>query len=456
MNEEAPTILITDRDQLAGWSLQNELMAAGYRVSTAASGGEVIQLSRNNPPGMIVYDAQTPDVNGMDLLNTLAQMNVQSAVILVSDQDDARSAVEALKAGAVDYVPRPFEMGDLVQRIDKAMASRRIDGAVYGVHSEPVVHHGLDNVVAVGPAMQKVIGIATQIARQSNSTVLLRGETGVGKDLMARAIHRLSPRSEQPFVEINCPSFPSPLLESELFGHEKGAYTDARTQKKGLLEVAHLGTVFLNEIGEIEPNIQAKLLQFLEQKVFRRIGSTQERLVDVRVIAATNQPLERAVEEGRFRQDLYFRLNVIPIVVPPLRERKEDVVALVDHFLRIFRSEFSRPDLTIEPEALRRLKEYNWPGNVRELKNVLERMALLQKNNVMLEEHLPEEILHAARPQEEEASPLVEQEKVLILKTMKESGWNQSLAARRLKITRDTLRYRMKKYNIRSPLHTAY
>jgi len=449
------SILVVDDEQLVRWSLENDLQRAGFHVATASSGEEAIHSIKTNEPDLVLLDILMPGMDGLQVLKEIRQTGATCMVLMLSAQVDIRYAVEAVRNGAYDYIPKPFDLDDVILRIEKALSHRGLEQEVNRYRNQQTHRHGLENIVAVSAPMQAILQTISRIAAQGSSTVLIQGETGVGKDLLANAIHTLSPRAEGPFVEINCPSFPAHLLESELFGHERGAFTDARTKKEGLLEIAHRGTAFLNEIGDMELPIQAKLLQFLEKKVFRRIGSTKERMVDVRVIVATNQDLEKAVREGRFRQDLFFRLNVIPLHVSPLRERVEDIPVLVEHFLEQFRIEMSKPGLDIALEALELLKWYPWPGNVRELRNCLERAVLLGGIGPITVHSLPPEIVSHARQNNiqpttsgDEPSPLVEQEKRMILQALEQAGWNQSQAARILRISRDTLRYRMNKYRI--------
>lgn len=464
-NHQGANILIVDDEQLVRWSLENDLKEAGYHVGTASSGEEAIETIRASEPDLVLLDIVLPGMHGIDVLKEIRKSGATCIVIMLTALTDLSHAVEAIRAGAHDYIPKPFDLNDILLRVEKALSHKVLENEVNRYRSQQIQRRGLENIVAVSPPMQTIIETITTLAGQGTGTVLIRGESGVGKDLLASAIHALSPRAKEPFVEVNCPSFPPHLLENELFGHERGAFTDARTRKEGLLEIAHKGTVFLNEIGDVELPVQAKLLQFLEKKVFRRIGSTQERKVDVRVLVATNKNLEQAVRDGAFRQDLFYRLNVIPLDVPPLRERPEDIPVLIEHFLEQFRSEFSKPGLDIDPEAVSILTSYHWPGNVRELRNCLERMVLLSTGNRIARQSLPSEILSGrssltAAPapvgpggphnavQSEPDSPLVEQEKRMILRALEQSRWNQSKAARLLKISRDTLRYRIKKYGI--------
>lgn len=451
------TLLIVDDEELVRWSLEQDLKEAGYNVLSAGDGEKALQLIQTHEPDLVLLDIQLPGMSGFEVLSAIQKNNHSSMVMMLTVVSDIDSAVAAVKAGAVDYVTKPFEFNDILLRIEKNLQQNQLIKEVKHFRSMQSQHSALDNIIAVSPATQDVIQTINQIAGQGKSTVLIRGESGVGKDLFSKAIHNISPRASAPFIEVNCPSFPAQLLENELFGHERGAFTDARARKEGLVELANKGTVFLNEISEINSNTQAKLLNFLEKKTFRRIGSTREREVDVRVIAATNQNLEKLVAEGQFRQDLFYRLNVIPIYIPPLRVRKEDVPALIEHFLQSFRLEFSKPRLQIADNVLECMIRYDWPGNVRELKNCMERMVLLTKGNIIEDGVIPKEIVDQCNQKQVETveeemmkSPLAQNEVGLIKDALNQAEGNQSRAARILKISRDTLRYRLKKYNIRT------
>lgn len=452
-------ILVAGQDPWTRQVLEKGLRRKGVSIQNALTGEEVSNLIRQKEPDLILLNVNLPDQDGIHFLRELRLLGYGGQVIMLSAESDIRLAVDSVRAGACDYITQPFDLSDVLHRIDKVLEQRLLEKTHTGQKTKKI-QKDLKNFIAESPPMRHIIETIARIAEQGHSTCMIRGETGVGKDCVAHAIHTLSPRDQAPFVEINCPSFPAHLLENELFGHERGAFTDARSRKEGLLETAHKGTAFLNEIGDIEASIQAKLLQFLESKIFRRIGSTQERSVDVRVIVATNCNLEKLVEEGRFRSDLFYRLNVIPIYIPPLRERIEDIPALVRHFLHKFSHDFSKPDLNITAEALEILMRYNWPGNVRELRNYLERAVLLSSNGLLTPASLPHEVLQKVHSSTmsvslsfDKTSPLVEQEKRLILDALNRAGWNQSKAARLLRITRDTLRYRMKKHEITTPVY---
>lgn len=449
------SILIVDDEELVRWSLQHDLAKAGYQVYSTSSGEEAISILQNHEPEITLLDVQLPGMNGFEVLSAIQNHNISTLVMMLTVVTELPVAVKAIRAGAIDYITKPFELNDVLLRIENAIQQNGMKRELNRLRSRQTQSSALEDIIAVSPKTQQVLETAAQIAESGNSTVLVRGESGVGKDIISGAIHNLSPRSKAAFIEVNCPSFPSQLLENELFGHERGAFTDARASKEGLVELAHKGTLFLNEISDVDLNIQAKLLQFLEKKTFRRIGSTKERHVDVRVIAATNQNMEQFVKEGKFRQDLFYRLNVIPLYIPPLRERHEDVPALIEHFLEKFRREFFKPHLEVAQDVMESLTAYHWPGNVRELKNCLERMVLLSKNHLINKEVVPIEIkesyqqnnrVHSAIPAA--ASPIVMNEIKMIEQALKDAEGNQSRAARHLKISRDTLRYRMKKYGI--------
>jgi two-component system response regulator AtoC len=448
-------ILIVDGNRTIHSTLEPHFRKEGFSTCLLSSAREAIDWIRRHNPEIVLMDTRLPDLDGLEMISRIRQQPASSIIILLSDSSDLEFAVNAVKAGADDCILKPVNPGHLLKRIRKILKHEEERSPRHPLNGSA---KGNTRMVAESLSMRQILSTIHQIAPHGNSTILIRGETGVGKDLLARIVHERSPRARNSFVEINCPSFPPHLLENELFGHEKGAFTDARTHKQGLLEVAHKGTAFLNEIGDIDASVQAKLLQFLEKKIFRRIGSTRERSVDVRVIVATNQVLEQLVEENRFRRDLFYRLNVIPIYIPPLRERIEDIPALCEHFLHHYRREYNKPHLTIRRETIQLLQGYPFPGNVRELKNILERTVLLNTSGEISPSTLPPEVLEKCRTRAEthyflgeSLSPLVQQEKSLILKALVDAEWNQSKAARKLSITRDTLRYRMKKHQIYNP-----
>ncbi len=454
------TVLIVDDEQLVLWSIQQELEEAGYRVLAAPTGNEGLELAVRNEPDVVLLDIMLPDKNGIEILKEMRNLNLSSAVIMLTALSDISHAVESVREGAFDYIPKPFDLEDVKHRILKAIRQRQLETEVQEYRSRQQKAHV--EFIAESPAMKEVLNLVRRITAQSTSTVLLTGESGVGKDLVASLIHRLSTRADGPFIEINCPSFPSQLLESELFGHERGAFTDAKSRKRGLLEIAQGGTVFLNEIGDIDANIQAKLLQVLEKKTFRRIGAVEETSVDVRIVVATNKNLKQAVQDRSFREDLFYRLNVLPIHIPPLRKRADDIKPLTIHFLNTLQKEVPKSGpVFISQEALEKLRDYPWPGNVRELRNVIERAILLTHGNQIGLNDLPKEITEGlpaeyAIPGDLEPFPetgqgmdtLDETERKLIVGALEKTQGNQSQAAKLLGISRDTLRYRLKKFEI--------
>jgi two-component system response regulator AtoC len=369
------------------------------------------------------------------------------------------SAVEAIKLGAFDYVPKPFQMDQLLFTVDKALETTRLRREVRELRRHLQSEFGTDTIIGQHPSMRKLLDMVQRIARSGASTVLLRGETGTGKDLVARVIHHQSDRAARPFVNITCTALSDTLLESELFGHERGAFTDAKTQKKGLFELGDGGTVFLDEIGDMAGSLQAKLLRFLEERRFRRVGGTKEISVDVRVIAATNREIEQLIREGKFREDLYYRLNVMTLELPPVRDRGDDVRLLAQHFVERFAREFKKSVTEIEEGAYERLQNYTWPGNVRELRNVIERAVLLSNAETIHTEDIivgrPERLYgpidlerFSLPPEGFDFERIQRLEGRLLREALSRSGNNQTQAARLLNLSRDRLRYRLQKHGL--------
>jgi DNA-binding NtrC family response regulator len=377
----------------------------------------------------------------------------QAPVVMLTAVDRSNIAVRAMKLGAADYITKPVNFEELLAVIEKALENKRVMARLSRLEEEQRGKDGLSGMVGDSPAMQKVHEFIRQVAQSKSTTVLITGESGTGKELVARAIHFASNRKDRPLMTVNCSALTETLVESELFGHEKGSFTDARNQKKGIFELADTGSIFLDEIGDITAKMQVKLLRVLEQKTFQRVGGYADITVDIRVIAATNRSLEDLVEEGRFRTDLYYRLNVAQIVMPPLRDRGEDILLIASHFLNSFNGKFHRSFTGISDEVKTLFMDYPWPGNVRELRNVLERAMLLNDAATLRPEHVE---LFRARGGGDPAGPgpggehvaLSELERQALLSALERSGSNQSQAAKILKISRDTLRYRMKKYGL--------
>jgi DNA-binding NtrC family response regulator len=373
---------------------------------------------------------------------------------MVTAQGGLETAVNAMRLGAYDYINKPFNFDELALVIRKALETSSLRREVAGLRSE---HKkiGPPNIIGVSKHMKNILAMMDKVAKSEAVTVLVQGESGTGKELVAKWIHYKSNRADKPFVAINCAAVPAALLESELFGHEKGAFTDAKVTKKGLFELADGGTIFLDEIGDMEIGMQAKLLRFLEDRTFRRVGGAKVLSVDIRIISATNKDLLKAIEDKSFRNDLYYRLQVIPIFLPPLRERKEDILQLANHFIGNFDREFNKHVKGISSMAEKMLVEYHWPGNIRELKNVIERAIILGNDETLLLEHLPLEIIakgsSAAQPMTSiklppEGLDIEHVEKELIHQALESSDWNQSKAAKKLNLGIDAFRYRMKKF----------
>src|SRR5213594_3197557 len=393
---KANILVVDDQDSIRHF-VSKALEAEGYTVQTMASVREARAAVERDMPDLAVLDLKLPDGTGLELLREIKRVQPEVSVILMTAFGELETAVEAMSAGAFWFVKKPFQNDELLALVARALESqkqwlelRRLRNQAFS--DEDFLHSS-------SPAMQETYAIAEQVARGDTTSVLIEGESGTGKEYFANLIHRMSARHAQPFVEINCAAIPSELLESELFGHEKGAFTDARAQKLGLMEMANGGTLFLDEIGEMNPMLQVKLLRVLERRTFKRVGGTKDITVNLRVISATNQDLERRVQEGGFREDLYYRLKVVPLYVPPLRERREDIVPLTRLFLDRFVKQFKKDFREIAPSAERLLVEYAWPGNIRELKNLMERTVLLENGPVLDAQQL--KIAPRARPASE-------------------------------------------------------
>jgi DNA-binding NtrC family response regulator len=452
----AARILIVDDEKLIRWSISERLAKEGLSSVEAGDGAAATGALAAGPVDLVLLDLNLPDTDGLTLLRQFQSQAPELSVVIMTADSSVDKAVEAMKLGAHDYLTKPFNFDELVMIVRRALETTGLRREAGARIREAKERFGIQNVVGRSKAMRDIVALARKVARSEASTVLLRGESGTGKDVIARAIHYESSRGGAAFMNITCTALPDTLLESELFGHERGAFTDAKNQKKGLLELADGGTLFLDEIGDMSPSLQAKLLRVLEERSFRRVGGTVDVRVDVRVIAATNRDLEKALRDRTFREDLYYRLNIIPITLPPLRERPEDIAELVDHFVAFYSKEFKRPFKGVTPEALARLKAHSWPGNVRELRNVLERACLLAAGETLG----PDDILLGRASMEPDAAKpftlpaggivLEDLEKELVRQALERSGGNQTKAAALLGISRDQLRYRLEKHGLAS------
>ncbi|MCG3128552.1 MAG: Regulatory protein AtoC [Phycisphaerae bacterium] len=452
-------VLIVEDEELIRWSLRQKFEGRGYRVTEAATGAAALEALDGGMFDLIMLDYRLPDTTGLDVLRHFREHDGDSVVIMMTAYSSIESAVEAVKLGAFDYVPKPFQMDELLLTIDKALETTKLRREVRELRRQVETEFGTDIIIGQHPSMRELLEVIQQIARSGATTVFVRGETGTGKDLVARVIHQCSDRAGHPFVNITCTALSETLLESELFGHERGAFTDARQQKKGLLEVADGGTVFLDEIGDMAAGLQAKLLRFLEERRFRRVGGTRELSVDVRVIAATNREIEKAIKEGKFREDLFYRLNVVTIDLPPLRARGDDVMTLARHFVDKFAREFKKPVTGVDASAESKLMRYGWPGNVRELRNALERAVLLCKGTVLTADDLvlgrsersefPWDVENFTMPPGGfDLDKLSELEAHLLKQAMAMTNKNQVQAAQLLNVSRDRLRYRLQKHGL--------
>ena len=452
----APGVLIVDDERSLRFSLGEWARDVGYRPLEAATGEEALAALRTQAVDAVVLDLRLGEEDGMQVLRRLREEDPTLSVILLTGHGTIAHAVEATRLGAYDFILKPPDLehlGVVVRRaLEHARLQREVDHLRHSTRGEP-------RLLGESPGFRKAIERLEKAARRGDATVLLLGETGAGKELMARYLHECSPRGRAAFVDINCSAIPEHLLESELFGHERGAFTDAKHSRKGLFDLADGGTVFLDEIGEMTPSLQAKLLRVLETHTFRRVGGLVDITVDVRVIAATHRDLKRRVAEGQFREDLYYRLNGVPIEMPPLRQRLDDVRLLAEHFIAAVSREFARPPARLRPEALEAMMGYHWPGNVRELKNVIERVLLLEADDEIRVEHLPPEItaradVSAAPGAGFEAfpagsvRPLVDLERMAIEHALGVCEGNKTRAAQRLGISRQTLRTKLKEYRL--------
>ncbi|WP_026841771.1 sigma-54-dependent transcriptional regulator [Citrifermentans bremense] len=447
-------IMVVDDEHLIRWSLEQNLKKQGYEVVTAGTGEDALRLAREEQPDLVLLDYHLPGINGLEVLQRIKELDEDILVIMVTAQGGLETAVNTMRHGAYDYINKPFNLDEMALVIRKALETSELRREVVQLRSEHK-KQGPPKILGNSKHMRNVLDMMAKVAKSDASTVLVQGESGTGKELVAKYIHYESARAEKPFVAINCAAVPATLLESELFGHEKGAFTDAKNSKKGLFELADGGTVFLDEIGDMEIGMQAKLLRFLEDRTFRRIGGSKMIPVDVRIVSATNKDLLKAIEDKSFRNDLYYRLQVIPIFLPSLRERKEDILVLANHFIEVFSKEFGKPTKGISSMAEKLLVEYNWPGNIRELKNVIERAIILGNDENLLLENLPLEIVAKASQGTvplttfklpPEGIDIEEVERELIKQSLEMTDYNQSKAAKKLNLGIDAFRYRMKKF----------
>ncbi|MCX5801327.1 MAG: sigma-54 dependent transcriptional regulator [Candidatus Eisenbacteria bacterium] len=441
-------ILVADDDASLRRVIEFRLRQEGYEIEAVPDGARALELLRNERFDLLLSDMKMPGLDGLELLTRALELDRGIKVILITAYATVQQAVEAVKLGAFDYITKPFEQEELSLTIQKALRFKRLETENLELRSRL---DGVDyskGIIGASVAIKEVLNLVSKVA-PTDATVLITGESGTGKELIARAIHKTSARSTSEFVPVNCAAIPKELVESELFGHVRGAFSGAIRDKRGKFQIADGGTVFLDEIGELGLGLQAKILRALQERVIEPVGSEKAVAVDVRIVAATNTNLERKVADGTFREDLFYRLNVIPIFIPPLRERKEDIPLFLRHFV-----EKLAPGQNIQssPELVERLAGYDWPGNVRELENLVERMIVMRRSQLLDENDLPDDfgrtMLRRDSPQLQEPVSLHEAEKEVILRALQRSRWNKSETARILKVPRHVLLYRMKTHGI--------
>ena len=453
-------VLVVDDDPALREILQETLMRENYSVSTAEDGAGAVQAVKETVVHVVITDFQLPDIDGLEVIDRLSKLDAKIIPIVMTGFGTIETAVRAMKSGAFDFITKPFDLGTVAAVVRRAAEFHRLRQENHLLRRAVRDQYRLEQLVGVSEPMQQVLEFVQKVA-DSDSTVMIQGESGTGKELVARMLHFNSQRRDRPLVPVNCGAIPENLLESELFGHEKGAFTGATHARMGRFELAHGGTIFLDEIGEMSLPLQVKLLRVLQEREFERVGGNRTIHVDVRIIAATNQDLEAMVEERRFRQDLFYRLNVIPIVIPPLRERRTDIPLLIDHFLNRFNQSKHTQVVGLDDEALRLLTEYDWPGNIRELENMMERLVVLKKQGILASEDLPQKISRRSMiPELKEQfirlsedgihlSREVEQyEKHLIMEALRKANGVTSRAAQLLHLNRTTLVEKLKRKGV--------
>lgn len=448
-------ILVVEDDESLGRVTQAQLQRIGYDTALAKDVAQAIDFLSREPRDLVICDLNLPDKSGMDLLKKIQVEFAETAVVIVTAYGTIETAVEAIKSGAYDYITKPVHPDELKALVYRVLERHRLIEEVRALRTTVDRKYGFQNIIGTSCALIHVLDSAASVAH-SDATILILGETGTGKELLAKAIHFNSPRRERPFVIVSCGSIPRELLESELFGHIKGSFTGAFTHKKGKVEIADGGTVFLDEIGEMPLDLQVRVLRLVQEHEIEKIGAASSQKVNVRIIAATHRDLERRVAEGLFREDLYYRLAVIPIMLPPLRDRKDDIPLLVDEFFERNKHKNGKPGLRLPSSLMAYFEDYRWPGNVRELENLVERIVVLCRSDTVSLTDLPERLIGdraaaaetAEIPLETQGLSLEAMERGMIVQALRKFDWNQTQAARHLEISRKTLMYRIAKYGI--------
>ena len=449
--------MVVDDEYLIRWTLQQSLTKEGYEVLIAETGEEALEKVAEEAPDLLLLDIKLPGMDGYEVLDKAVKIDRNIIPIMVTAYEDVERIVKAMRLGAFDYITKPFDFNKVHLSIQKALEASQLKREVKHLRREERHRFGFDHIVAVSKEMQRVLQIAEKMAQSDASTVLIQGESGTGKELIAHAIHDLSKRENRPFITVNCAGFPEHLLENELCGHEKGAFTDAKEVKKGLFEIADGGTLFLDEIGDMNQSLQGNILRLVEQRNFRRMGGVKDIQVDIRIITATNKDLTKLKDEGKFREDLFYRINVASLTIPPLRERPDDILPMAKYFVQKYNEEFHKNVQKISKDVENLFMDYRWPGNVRELKNVVERAMILGDDDTLLPEQLPIEIFVQSSKQgamvegiriPQEGISLEKVEESLVRQALKMTNGNQTKAAKLLDISRDALRYRMQKIGL--------
>jgi two-component system, NtrC family, response regulator AtoC len=453
-----PSILVVDDDEVMRATLSDVLKKEGYEIFLADSGNGTLSIVKKHLIDLILLDMKLPDEDGLEVLKKIKEFDTEILVIIMTAYSDVQTAVSAMKSGAYHYINKPFELEELRLLVEKGLETKSLINEVRRLHKQQREKHQNNSIYGVSPQIQSVTGLIGMISKTHKTSVLIQGESGTGKELAANAIHYNSQRNNKPLMKINCSAIPDSLLESELFGYEKGAFTDARSTKKGLFELADGGTVFLDEIGDMKPTLQSKILRFLETQTFMRVGGEREIKVDVRIIAATNKNLEKLVSQELFRKDLYYRLKVIVVEMPPLRTRGEDILLLSTLFIEQNNNEYRKSIKGFSEEAKQFVMQYDWPGNVRELRNVIERAMILTEQEFITPEQLPFEMRQFKRDglHHSDFDPLAishelsleEVEKAHVSNVLNKLDWNKSRTARILGISRATLREKIRRYHL--------
>jgi len=449
-------ILIIDDEKSQRDILYGYLNKKGYKVFTAESGSQGIKIINENLVDIVFSDFKMPEMTGLEILAKVSQINPEISFVIITAYGTVENAVNAMHLGAYDYISKPVNLDELDLLIARIIEHKNLKSENESLKKQLYEKYKLSSFISQSSKMEEVLSVAVRVA-DSKATILITGENGTGKEVLAKSIHFISPRKNNPFIAVNIPALPETLLESELFGHEKGAFTGADKMKKGRFELADKGTIFLDEIGDIPLSIQVKLLRVLQEHQFERVGGTESINIDVRIIAATNHNLENKIKDGSFREDLYYRLNIVGIHIPPLRERKEDILPLIDFFIHRYSQENNRSDIEISKEAIDLLMKYNYPGNVRELENIIERAVVLARTNILATSDLPltvKGMKFEGQLPEIGKGTLTEQvealEKRLIFDALQESGGNQTKAGKLLGITERNLRYKLQKYELKN------